>query len=46
MEDVIGGDFCAGDFAEVMKALAKVFGDEIGGGVAGKGLFCTAQGFE
>ena len=46
VEDVIGGDFCAGDFVEVMKALAKVFRDEIGGGVVGKGLFCTAQGFE
>ena len=27
VEDVVGGDFGAGDFAEVVEALAKVFGD-------------------
>ena len=46
VEDVVGGDFGAGDFAEVVETLAEVFGDEVGGGVAGEGLFGAAEGFE
>ena len=46
VEDVFGGDFGAGDFAEVVEALAEVFGDKIGGCLVGDGFLGAAEGFE
>ena len=46
VEDVLGGDFAAGDFAKVVEALAEVFADEVSGSVGGKGLLGTLKSFE
>lgn len=46
VEDIVGGDFAAGDFGEMVEACAKVFGNEIGGSLGREGLLCPAEGFE
>ena len=46
LEDVLGGDFAAGDFSEVMEAAAEVFGNKVGRSLIGKGLLRTTKGLK
>lgn len=46
LEDIVGGDFTAGDFTEVVEALAQVFCYEVGGNSGFKGLLGSLQGVD
>ena len=46
VEDVFGGDFAAGDFAEVMKALAEVFCNQVCRDLVGEGFLGSTEGFK
>ena len=46
VKDILGGDFAAGDFSEVMEAAAEVFGNKVGRSLIGKGLLRMTKGLK